>query len=395
MYNEGKFMRIKEKYLILISTSIFMFAIAGSRPLISLYSTELGANIAEVGLITSLFSLLSLFLAIPLGRSIDKVNVKTPLYLCLGLCSISLIIPFVLGNIIGICISQILAGVAQMTFVISIQSYAGGMKDRKTQEYYIAIFSIGVAIGSFVGPLVSGLLSQSLDYATVMFYLGMTVIFAFPFIYYLLGYSRTIKDEIKDNKIKDTFDLLNNHALRKAILISALLLLGKDIYISFFPLLAQSKGISNAMIGLIISVNAAAGIFIRMVTPLLLQQFKSSIIITTALVIGGCSYILNPLADNFFILLFVSFILGLCLGVGQPLSISNTIRALPAARIGEGLGLRLSINKLTQVVAPVVLGGVSNLYGIFSVFYITGFIIFFGSIDFKAATKLTLRVKKK
>lgn len=79
----------------------------------------------------------------------------------------------------------------------------------------------------------------------------------------------------------------------------------------------------------------------------------------------------------------LSFILGMGLGIGQPLSISTTILSLPKNRVGEGLGLRLSVNRLTQVVGPITFGAVANLLGYSAVFWIVGGVIFFGSFKTK------------
>ncbi|MBU8906290.1 MFS transporter [Desertibacillus haloalkaliphilus] len=117
--------------------------------------------------------------------------------------------------------------------------------------------------------------------------------------------------------------------------------------------------------------------------PHLIKKYSRSIVITYSILSAGVIFILTPLLSNVFLLGIVSFILGLSLGIGQPLSISITINSLPKERVGEGLGLRLSINKLTQVLMPVLLGGVSAVGGMASVFYISGLLIMSASLNKK------------
>ncbi|WP_312889084.1 MFS transporter [Desertibacillus haloalkaliphilus] len=114
-----------------------------------------------------------------------------------------------------------------------------------------------------------------------------------------------------------------------------------------------------------------------------MKKYSRSIVITYSILSAGVIFILTPLLSNVFLLGIVSFILGLSLGIGQPLSISITINSLPKERVGEGLGLRLSINKLTQVLMPVLLGGVSAVGGMASVFYISGLLIMSASLNKK------------
>ncbi|WP_102344770.1 MFS transporter [Bacillus sp. Marseille-P3661] len=367
-------------YLIFTSTSLFLFSIAGSRPLIPLFSSQLGANNVQIGLIVSLFSLLPLFLSIKLGKVVDRVGSKVPLAIGITLGGFSLGVPWFFHGLGGIYVSQILSGFSQVLYVISMQAYIGGFSKSKVRNHYINIFSVSVAFGSFIGPLISGFFSENVGYSMTLALLGFILLLSSPLS--LLFKKKSLKGNLERKEEKNkSIDLLSIPGLRKAFLISAIVLLSKDIYIAFFPLLAESKGISTSVIGLIIAVNSLAGIFIRVILPLLVQRFNQSFIITISIIAVGFIYLLNPLFSNEYILGALSFILGLCMGVGQPLSISSSISLLPDRRVGEGLGLRLSINKFTQVIVPVFLGLASSVVGIGGVFYLSGLLIITSSIE--------------
>ncbi|MGO4890011.1 MFS transporter [Anaerobacillus sp. MEB173] len=376
--------RNTNRFLIVICTSLFMFSLVGSRPLIPVYSSFLGANNFQIGLIIALFSLLPLFMAIPFGKIIDKLGSRIPLSLGVMVGSISLIIPYYFNALVGLYASQILAGLSQLIFVLAMQSYLGEFSKTKIRDYYIAIFSIGVAIGSFTGPLASGFLTDSIGYSNTLAMLGVIIIVTFPFIFFLKnGKSKALQKEKLPKEKNKSFDLLFISDLRKAFLVSAIVLLAKDIYLAFFPLLAMDKGLTASVIGLIISINAVAGILVRLLLPYFVKRYSRSLIIASSILSAGLIFTITPLLSNVFVLGVISFILGLSLGIGQPLSISITINSLPKERVGEGLGLRLSINKLTQVIMPVLLGGISAVGGIASVFYISGLLIMTASFNSK------------
>lgn len=146
----------KTRTLIIVLTSTFMFSIAGSRPLIPLYADDLGASRILIGLIVALFSFLPLFISVKIGRIVDESGSKKFLGIGLLIGGISLIIPFFLNNLIGVFISQIVGGLAHVVYLVAMQSFAGGFPEKRLREYFINIFSISVAIGSFLGPLVGG-----------------------------------------------------------------------------------------------------------------------------------------------------------------------------------------------------------------------------------------------
>ncbi|MCI2256685.1 MFS transporter [Domibacillus sp. PGB-M46] len=368
-------------YIFFTCTALYMVSIAGSRPLIPLYANKLGASHMEVGILVSLFSFLPLFVSIPFGKVIDRVGIKKPLIASILLGSVSLIILFLFGNIAGVYLSQIFSGLSQLVFVLSMQAYSGQFSKSKLREYYISVFSIAVAAGSFIGPLIAGFSSDFFSYNYAFLLLGILLILTL-----LLSFVFDGKQSIEKSSRKRTgnaFGLLRIPDLRKAVLVSSIVLLSKDTYIAFFPLLASENGHSGFVIGVIVSLNAGAGMLIRGFLPWISQHLKRDVVITLSILLAGLSYLLHPVADHIVWLSMFSLLLGFCTGIAQPLSIFATIMALPKNRVAEGLGLRLTFNKLTQIIAPLSLGTVSGFIGMSGVFYICGIIILTGSIHFK------------
>ncbi|MEH6948691.1 MFS transporter [Bacillus sp. JJ634] len=366
------------KNLVFISTTLFMVSIAGSRPLLPLYADELGASHAEIGLIVALFSFFPLFLSIQSGRMIDRIGVKGPLIASIIFGILSMLILSIFHNLVGVYISQIFSGFAQLVFVLSMQAYSGQFPKSKLREYYISVFSIAVAAGSFFGPLFSGFLTDLIGYSTA--FLTLSFVLAGPLLLSLFfSEKKAMAIQEKKNE-KNSFQLLRIPDLKRAVLVSSVGLLAKDTYIAFFPLFAAENGLSPSAIGGIIALNAGAGMFIRSFLPWVSKRVDRDVIITISIFVSGIMYMLNPLSNHILWLSILSIILGFCTGICQPLSIFATIIALPKERVAEGLGLRLTFNKLTQVVGPLSLGSLSSVFGIPGVFYACGAIILIGSL---------------
>ncbi|KKI89015.1 hypothetical protein WQ54_27675 [Bacillus sp. SA1-12] len=365
------------KHIVFICTALFMVSIAGSRPLIPLYADELGASHAEIGVIVALFSFFPLFLSIQTGKMIDLIGVKGPLIVSILFGILSMVILSIFHNLIGVYISQIFAGLAQLVFVLSMQAYSGQFLKSKLREYYITVFSIAVAAGSFAGPLFSGFLTDSIGYSSAFLTLSFVLVGMLP-ISFFFSVEKTMS--IQDKKDEgNSFQLLRIPDLRKAVLASSVGLLAKDMYIAFFPLLAAESGLSASAIGVIIALNAGAGMFIRSFLPWVSKHLKRNVVITISILVSGAVYMLNPLTDHVVWLSILSIILGFCTGICQPLSIFATIIALPKERVAEGLGLRLTFNKLTQIIGPLSLGSLSSVFGMSGIFYACGVIILMGS----------------
>ncbi|KKB38282.1 MFS transporter [Bacillus thermotolerans] len=385
--------RKHDRWLIFLCACLFMLGVAGTRPLIPLYADSLGAGSMEIGLIVSLFSFFPLLLSIPLGRTIDRKGTRGPLAISMCLGSLSLFVPYIMASLTGVYLSQVIAGLAQLIFAISMQAYAGQFSKAKLRNYYVALFSIGTSSGSFIGPIIGGVISDTADFPYAFLTASVILLLSVPFCLLFPKKTAPNQEELKGQKKRSrASELLRLPALRRAVLVSIAVLWAKDAYTAFFPLLAAEKGLSTAAIGFLVSLNAGAGVLIRLVLPYLSKAARTEALITGSILLSSVILLFHPLVDHVIWLGILSFILGFCLGIGQPLSISTTIAALPAQRVAEGLALRLSFNKLTQLAAPAFLGAVSSVTGLGGVFYVTGIIILGGAIQ---PRKYTRDIKKK
>lgn len=367
-----------------IVAAFFMIGMMGTRPLVPLFADEHGASAVEIGIIVSMFPFLSLLFAVRIGKIIDRIGSKQPIFISALVASLSLMIPAATSHIIGIIVSQLIAGIANTAFVVASQSYAGHSSQPSERESNILKFSIGVAIGSFLGPLIGGALADIFTTASAFFILSFIGVLSVFFVVALTPYQMEEKQNQKvRSSIFGTFYLLKIKNVRRAFLISSLVLLGKDMFTAYFPLLALEFGLSSTSIGIIVAINALAGIFVRWFMPKLIEWFGRTNVILLSIVTSGLFFILIPLSQHELWLGILSFLLGMGLGIGQPLSISTTLQSLPTERAAEGLGFRMTSNRLTQTVSPFIFGVIAQSFGMASVFFITGAFVLIGSLKSK------------
>lgn len=380
----------KDYNLLGIIAAFFMVGMMGTRPLVPLYTKELGVSSIEIGIVVSMYPLLSLFLAVHIGKVIDRIGIKQPLIWSSIIGSLSLMLPFIATNFAGIIVSQMIAGITMTFFVVAAQSYAGHSSIPSKREQNIMKFSIGTAIGSFIGPLFGGYLADWFSSSLAFFILGAVSIFSALLALLLTEFEavQPAKKRPPLGNLSSTFRLLKISNVRKAFLISSLILLGKDMFTAYFPLLALEFGLSSSSIGIIVSINALAGILIRWFMPQLIEWIGKSNVIVISVFTAGLLFVSLPFFHHEVILGCLSFLLGMGLGIGQPLSISTTLNSLPKDRVAEGLGFRLTVNRFTQTTAPFVFGVVAHAFGMASVFFITGAFILIGSTKTKINEEL-------
>jgi MFS family permease len=119
---------------------------------------------------------------------------------------------------------------------------------------------------------------------------------------------------------------------------------------------------------------------VRLVMPELARRFTETGVLTGSLFIAAATYAVFPVLSGIPMLVATAFLLGLGLGSAQPLTIMMTYHHAPAGRSGEALGMRLTVNKITQIAIPVVFGGIGAVFGLAPVFWANAAFLLAGGI---------------
>ena len=367
--------------LVAIAAFFFVIGIMGTRPLVPLYALTLEIGPGEIGVLVAVHSLLPLLLALPFGKWMDTRGTRTALLVSVLVSAAGLMIPALLPDRTGLYLSQTVTGIGWAAFILAAQKNIGGMEnDSWSRERNVATFSLGVAIGSLFGPLIGGFLAEFAGYIVALAGLGAAIVIALPIMIPLRDDRPDTAAPVPTPSSRNPLKILGYHRyLGRALLISALILMAKDMYVAYFPLYAYAIGLSASWVGIIIAIHNGGGVIMRFFLLPLVRAFGKNRVVVSSVLFSGLFFFAIPLTENLAVLTLVSLIIGLGLGLGQPLSITTTINLSPPDKVGEVLGFRLSWNRLTQVLTPLSFGGVAVLSGVSGVFLLVGLVLAVGS----------------
>ena len=131
-------------------------------------------------------------------------------------------------------------------------------------------------------------------------------------------------------------------------------------------------GLTASEIGLVLSSFALATFAIRFTMPAIARRVNEQQVLTSAMFVAGAVFFVFPLSTSVAALLALSFALGLGLGGVQPMLLSLLHTHAPPGRIGEAVGVRISLVNSMAVAVPLVLGAVGASVGIVPVFWSVG-----------------------
>jgi MFS family permease len=347
---------------------------------------HLGAGPIMLGFLISLSPLLPLFLAIHAGRLTDQIGNKIPLVLGTMGTGLGLFIPFMFKSLPALFFSQLLVGASNLFFHVAIQNFIGSIGNAESRAKNFSLFSITAAVSGILAPLLVGFSIDYLNFPiTYLFLSFFSIVPSLLFLFLPSIFSETMKKE-KVEKKKHNFttsnvkDLLSIPSLRRVLLSSGMILTGIGLFTFYIPIYGNSIGLSATIIGMIISVYSIAFFIVRIVMPYAVKKTSEEFVLTASMAIATVPFILLPFVENPFILFVLSFLIGVGLGTGQPLSIILTYNYSPMGRTGEALGVRLTVNKFTQVTIPILFGLIGSSFGFFPVFFSNAILLVIGVV---------------
>lgn len=366
-------------WLVVVLCFLTFGSFIGVRVLMSLFALELGASQAAVGVLIAFFAIFPLFMSVYAGRVIDRVGSFWPVFGGMaGFCA-GVMIPFVFPVLPALYISALLSGLSLVFFGVASQQLVSSIGGAASRNRNVSYYSIGLAASGFVGPLGVGYVIDHHGHRAA--YLALGVVLLLVSIVWFACRRRIPPPRVKDQATSTSgiVEILRNPNLRLTIIVAGIVVAGMDLYTFYMPIYGHEIKLSATMIGAVMGAQALAALLMRIVMPALLRRWNEETVMAGALLVAGSAYFLFPFFQGVTMLFMISFLLGLGLGCGQPLSLLMVYNRAPAGRSGEVLGVRFTVVNLMHLVIPITFGVLSAAVGLMPVFVATAALMVVGS----------------
>ncbi|HET9578872.1 MAG TPA: MFS transporter [Usitatibacter sp.] len=351
----------------------------GSKMVVSLTALGLGATPFEVGLLAAMFAVFPLLLAVYAGKVSDRMGVAKPIFAGSVVMSAGMAVPLLVPGLAGLLLCSALVGLGHIFFHVSIHNLVGSYGEGEARTRNFATFSLGASLSAFIGPALAGFSIDGWGFGSAFMLIAVVAIV--PAII-IAAYPRLVPARTLHGKPESggSLELLGNAGLRRTLIMSGVTLTGIELFTFYFPVYGRSVGLSASAIGMVMSSYAVAAFIVRLGMHGAARRIGEVGVLTASLFVAGATFFLVPLFSQAPLLALVAFLLGLGLGCAQPLTILLTYNHAPAGRSGEALGMRLTVNKLTQIAVPVVFGGLGSAFGLIPVFWANGAFLLAGGV---------------
>jgi len=367
-------------YFVILLSVLSSIGHRGSKVLVSLSALQLGANSFTVGILAALYAVFPLLLAVYAGRVSDRMGVRYPiLFGSMGITA-GLVLPALHGGLLTLILCPILIGLGHIFFHVSIHNAVGSIGGAAERAKNFSTFSLGASIATFVGPSLAGFSIDALGFRPTYVLLA-SVSLAVVLLALVYGSRLPSRGAHEPEKRgQRALDLLKEPPLRRTLIMSGVTLTGIELFSFYLPIYGKSIDLSASQIGMVLSGYAAAAFVVRLVMQELARRFTETGVLTGSLFVATVTYALFPFLSGAPMLVVTAFLLGLGLGSAQPLTIMLTYHHAPPGRSGEALGMRLTVNKITQIAIPLVFGGIGTVFGLAPVFWANAAFLLAGGV---------------
>jgi MFS family permease len=302
-----------------------------------------------------------LVLALPSGQLADRFGERVVMIAGGTLTLVSALAFSLLGGTVqGLLLASVLLGTGHLGSVVAQQALVANRTARRDYDKAFGRYTFAASTGQAVGPGLIVLFGGAATIPDTKAIFWWTVALSVFLLASAVLLPRSGTDHVAGHGTRGGVrELLRRPGLVRALSISCIVLAAVDISLVYLPVLGTEAGISAGVVGTLLALRAAAS----MVSRFFLGQLSSAVgrgrLLTGSIALSALTMALVPAPVHVLVLGVVVIGLGLGLGVGQPLTMSWLAEQTPPGLRGRAMSLRLTGNRLGQVLVPTAAGVVA------------------------------------
>lgn len=334
--------------------------------LVPLLGLEYGLDAVGVGVVVSGAFVLPLLLAVATGRVVDRYGAKRVLALGLAAFAVGLLPAVALPGLATLIVANVIASLGHLASVVGSQALVADLGRGAGRTAAYGWWTTSVSLGQLVGPLIAGVTLDVLPRSVAFVPALVAVVIAVGFVSAVRatgaareGASQALAtDGSAVRAIRDPVVLI-------AIVTSSAAVWAMVVFGTFFPLHLTDLAVPATTIGALMSLRALAAVVVRSVIVPVVAGLggRERTVVLTLLGLGGGLLVLGA-SSTLAAFAAVCVLLGIAMGLSQPVSMVMVADRVAPRDRGAVLGLRLGGNRLAQLLAPVALVFMADTAGL-------------------------------
>ncbi len=349
---------------------------------IPLWAIQLNLTATQIGVAIGLSALLPFLLSIHGGVLMDRLGTArvTMAYAVTTavICPLYPVFP-VFSALVAF---QLITGLTSNMVWVGAQTLIVGFTKGKTT--LLARFSMVARCGTLSGPVVIGVIWDLAGHWGAFMFLGavaalaMVALLMVPATAEAVTERQPVPASLKVlipnwREYVSAFSLIAIPTVAFVVVMTALRIASTGIQTSFYVVYLNEIGFLGTLIGVLIGISEAAGLFGALMAAWWEKIIKPHWVFILFGTLSLTFVTLTPALGGIFLALAIATAArGYCQGLSQPVMFGILARAVEPSLQGTSIGLRTTSNRFSSVIVPLIMGIVADAVGIAYSFYLVG-----------------------
>ena len=376
-----------------IPTVMFTFGQGLLVPILPLYAAEYGGSYSLAGFVVAAGWIGTMIGDVPVGMFLRRIGFKRAMIIGGFLFGGATIALGFAGTPFELIALRLIAGIGIAFFQISRHAFIANQVPAEMRGRTIAVFGGINRVGHFIGPLVGGFVASFYGLPSAIIVGGVVVSIIVPMAFLLVREPKTEPGEAKQKAFE--FSVLTEvirHNPRElaaggiAQIFAQMIRAGRQIVIPLYA--AYAVGLDPAQVGQVVSASHFVEMWLFIPAGVIMDRWGRKAAAVPSFTIMATGMILVPFTDSYLTLMGVATIIGIGQGIGAGTMMTIGADLSPPGRAGEFLGVWRLIGDSGHAVAPLAIGAVADIIGL----YLTAGIV--GGLGYLSAGTLAAFVRE-
>ena len=344
---------------ILLNSLFLQGAVYVVRPMVTYKAVDLGADPWLVGVVGATFALAPLVFAIQIGRWVDRGRAGRALLFGSLISLFTTITLIFVESILFLMLAMPLLGIGHLLVMAGGQTMVGLLSNQKDYELNFGRLTFYASFGHAVGPFLGGVVADrgglEVDVDAAFILASVIFVFAVISVISVFGIQKQANDDVPRVKSKPGA-VFSIRGFKSAIFVSGSITAVIDVMLVFLPLLGRELGMTATEVGILLAIRAVSSMLVRLILGPISTRLGMRTTLNFGSIVTVASLIAIAVSSEFWVLAILMFVAGFATGIGQPVTMAWVSRITPAEIRGLAISIRLTSNRLGQVVIPAVAG---------------------------------------
>lgn len=357
-----------------VTTVLLQGSYAAVKVLISYRVLAMGGGASQVGTLVALYSLMPLLAAVQVGRAVDRGAATRTARIGAVVTLAGVTAVLLSPNIFMLGIASTTLGFGQMASMIAAQGLIPQLGDPAGLDSRFGAWSVAVSLGQTLGVPMTGVIVASTDDHDAGIVLALVALEACCVVAVVLTFMPWLARAVPSHRRAEVGttqpirDMILIPGMRSAIFASVVVLVAIDLLAAYLPVLGVERGFGVLTVSLMLTGRSVAALIARILMSPIRKRARRESVLVLSTAVSGPMILVVAFAPVAWTVACALVIAGFAWGLGQPMSMTWVAGLVSPSNRASALSLRLTGNRIGQVVMPLGAAAVAGTTGVGAIF---------------------------